>query len=109
MRVATYGVLILPLLFVVAASFYVWAPWNFLFLDGDYLSVSEVCRRWGKRPLDVVAFRYAQEDESARAAMACSLLKNQDDHIGIDVSEIRPILRKSYRLPPHRHAACVPD
>ena len=54
------------------------------------MCVGEVCRRWGDRPLDVAAFRSAEEDEPTRAAMACSLLKSQDDFIGMHVSEIRP-------------------
>ena len=75
--VAICGVLILSLL--LAAAWY--------FPRGDFLSVSEVCRRWGERPLDVAAFRSAEGDEFPRAAMACSLLKNQDDYVGMDREE----------------------
>ncbi len=60
-------------------------------LNPDYLNVSEVCRRWGEWPLDLAAFRAAEEDESARAAMACSLLKTQDDYVGMHRLEIRPL------------------
>ena len=47
--VAICGVLILSLL--LAAAWY--------FPRGNFLSVSEVCRRWGGRPLDV-AGRFGQ-------------------------------------------------
>ena len=55
----------------------------------EFMSVGEVCERWGDGPLDVAAFRAAEGDEAARAAMACSLLKNEDDYAGMPVSEIR--------------------
>ena len=55
----------------------------------EFMSVGEVCERWGDGPLDVAAFRAAEDDEAKRAAMACSLLKNQDDYAGMSVSEIR--------------------
>lgn len=57
-------------------------------LNREFLSVREVCQRWGDRPLDVEAFRSAEDDESARAAMACSLLKNQADYVGMHRLEI---------------------
>ena len=57
-------------------------------LNRELLSVREVCQRWGDRPLDVEAFRSAEDDESARAAMACSLLKNQVDYVGMHTLEI---------------------
>ena len=60
-------------------------------LSSDYLSANEVCRRWGERPLDIAAFRSAEEDESTRAAMACSLLKTQDDYVGMHRPEIAPL------------------
>ncbi len=52
------------------------------------MSISEVCQRWGDLPLDVAVFRSAEDDEPARAAMACPLLKNQDDYVGMHVLEI---------------------
>ena len=55
----------------------------------EFMAVGEVCARWGEGPLDVAAFRAAAGDEPARAAMACSLLKSQDDYAGMPVSEIR--------------------
>ncbi len=76
------GVFFLSLL---CAGLYAGA-WHFL--GRDFLSVSEVCRRWGERPLDVAAFRSWEWGELTRAAMACSLLKNQDDYVGMDGSEI---------------------
>ena len=57
----------------------------------EFMSVSEVCQRWGDGPLDLAAFRSAEDDESVRAAMACSLLTNQDDYVGMHVSEIGPL------------------
>ena len=39
-------------------------------LSSDYLSVKEVCRMWGEQPLDIAAFRAAEENETTRAAMA---------------------------------------
>ena len=52
------------------------------------MSVGKVCRRWGERPLDVAVFRSAEDDEATRAAMACSLLKNKDDYVGMHRTEI---------------------
>ena len=55
----------------------------------EFMDVGEVCARWGEGPLDLAAFRAAAGDEPARAAMACSLLRSQDDYAGMPVSEIR--------------------
>ncbi len=60
-------------------------------LSSDYLGVKEVCRRWGEQPLDIAAFRAAEEDEATRAAMACWLLKTQDDYVGMHRLEVRPL------------------
>jgi len=57
----------------------------------EFMGVGEVCARWGEVPLDVAAFRAAAGDEPARAAMACSLLRSQDDYAGMPVSEIRQL------------------
>lgn len=57
-------------------------------LNREFLSVREVCQRWGNRPLDIEAFRSAEDDEPVRAAMACSLLKNQADYVGMHRLEI---------------------
>ena len=76
------GVFFLSLLCV---GLYVGA-WHFQ--RKDFLRVSEACRRWGERPLDVAAFRSWEWGEPTRAAMACSLLKNQDDYVGMHGSEI---------------------
>jgi len=86
---AVFGGLALSLLFAAAALPSLSATWGFLsFLNSDYLSVDEVCQRWGERPLDILAFRSAEEDEPARAAMVCSLLRNQGDYLGMDLREI---------------------
>lgn len=74
-------------LLTAAAGLYFFAGAGHV-LHGEFLSVREVCRRWGDRPLDVEAFRSAEGDEPARAAMACSLLKNQADYVGMHSSEI---------------------
>lgn len=57
----------------------------------EFMSVGDVCQRWGDGPLDLAAFRAAQDDEPVRAAMACSLLKTQDDYVGMHMREIRPL------------------
>ena len=88
-RFAVFGVLILSLLFAADALPSLRAVWRFV--NPDYMSVSEVCRRWGERPFDVAAFRAADEDESVRAAMTCSLLRNQDDYVGMHRLEINPL------------------
>ncbi|MDE0703949.1 MAG: hypothetical protein OXH59_09520 [Rhodospirillaceae bacterium] len=93
-KTAVFGGLVLSLLVAAAASFPLLARWSFL--NPDYLSVGEVCRRWGERPLDVAAFRSAEKDESTRAAMACSLLKTQDDYVGMDSSEIGALFGNPY-------------
>ena len=90
--VAVVSGLALSLLFAVAVFPSLSATSNLLrFLSSDYLSVGEVCRRWGERPLDVAAFRSAEDNEPVRGAMACSLLKNQDDHVGMDTQEIEQL------------------
>ena len=45
----------------------------------------------GERPRDIAAFRLAEEDEATRAAMACALLRTQDDYVGMSRLEIRPL------------------
>ncbi len=55
----------------------------------DYMSLKEVCRRWGEQPLDLAKFKASGEDRSVRAKMTCSLLKNQKKYIGLDSQKIR--------------------
>ena len=55
----------------------------------ELMSLKEVCRRWGKQPLDVAKFKAAKNNRSVRAKMACSLLKNQKKYIGWDSLKIR--------------------
>lgn len=88
-KVAIFGSLVLSLLFAIAPLPPLLATRNLSI--AKYLSVNEVCRRWGERPLDVAAFRSAEEDESTRASMACSLLKTQHDYVGMHHLEIRPL------------------
>ncbi len=88
-RTAVFSGLVLSLPFAAAGtpSFLLSLPLS----SSDYLSVKEVCQRWGERPLDIAAFRAAGEDEATRAAMACSLLKTQDDYVGMHRLEVRPL------------------
>ena len=56
-----------------------------------FMSLKEVCKRYGTKPLNITQFKMAGEDRTIRAKMACSLLKNQKKYIGLDSSEIRQI------------------
>ena len=69
----------LPLIYVQTRHFW----------KGDFMSLKKVCQRWGEHSLDIAKFKSANEDESIRARMSCSLLKNQKKYIGKDRSEIR--------------------
>lgn len=53
------------------------------------MCLGEVCKRWGDRPLNVEEFRTNGENRYLRARMACSLLKNQKQYVGMEVSETR--------------------
>ena len=93
-RFAIFGVLVASLLFVAAALPSLLTVWKHRdLLIPVHMSVGEVCRRWGERPLDIATFRAADADadESVRAAMACSLLRNQDDYVGMHRREIGPL------------------
>ena len=65
---------------VIAVSWYA--------IRGDFMRVSKVCQRWGEQPLDIEAFKSSENDESVRARMACSLLKHQDEYIGMHRLEV---------------------
>ena len=56
--------------------------------DEDFMCLEEVCKRWGDRPLNVEEFRTDDKNRYLRARMACSLMKNQNQFIGMEVSEI---------------------
>ena len=88
-RIAMFGGFCLLLVSGGAALSFLVPMWHLVSLE--YLSTYEVCRRWGERPLDIAAFRAAEGDESTRAAMACSLLRTQDDYVGMHRLEIRPL------------------
>ncbi len=88
-RLAGFGALSLSLLTAAAGLYFVAGAGHIL--HRELLSAREVCQRWGDRPLDVEAFRSAEDDEPARAAMACSLLKSQADYVGMHGSEIEPL------------------
>ena len=68
-----------PIFYVVAKHF-----WR-----GETMSMSKVCMRWGEAPLNVSNFKKASNDESVRAKMTCSLLKEQKKFFGKDRTEIR--------------------
>ena len=85
-RIAIFCGFALTFLFAADASLSLSPTWNLL--NPDYLSASETCRRWGEHPLDVATFRASEEDKSTRAAMACSLLKSQDDYVGMHRQEV---------------------
>ena len=61
------------------------------FWRGEFMSIAKVCQRWGENPLEITRFKSADEDESIRSQMACSLLKSQQKYIGKDRSEIRSL------------------
>lgn len=86
-RFAILGALSLSLLFAAAGSYLI--ADEGLFFREEFMTVSEVCQRWGDGSLDVEAFRSAEDDEPARAAMACSLLKSQADYVGMHGLEIK--------------------
>ena len=88
-RIAIFGGLALSLLFAADALLSLSPTWNLL--NPDYLSAGETCRRWGERPLEVTTFRASEEDKPTRAAMACSLLRTQDDYVGMHRREILPL------------------
>ena len=46
------------------------------------MSIKKVCKRWGEKPFDLRKFKGASDNESVRAQMACSLLKQQKNFIG---------------------------
>ena len=77
-KVAVFAILVLVV--GVAGAWYV--------IRGDFMPVRKVCQRWGEQPLDIEVFRSADDDDSVRAGMACTILKTQDDYIGMHRLEI---------------------
>lgn len=61
------------------------------FWRGETMSLRKVCKTWGVLPLDIAQFKQAEEDETIRAKMACSLLQNQQNYIGKTPREIREL------------------
>ena len=59
---------------------------------GETMSIKQVCKKWGTIPFNAVQFKKAEGNESIRAKMACSLLKNQNKYIGKYRWEIRKLL-----------------
>ena len=86
MRISVLCALGLSLL-MIAGTWYVFGDLWYV-LRGDFMSVRKVCQRWGNQPLDITAFKSAEDDELLRARMACSLIRNQNDYIGMDRSEL---------------------
>ena len=72
-------------------------PWQqsfaatLLFGSGDLMSVDKVCKRWGEKPFNLQQFKSAGNNESLRAGMACSLLKNQQKYLGLESHKIRAL------------------
>ena len=88
-RIAIFNGFVLSLLFTAVATPSLSATWNLA--SSNYLSISEVCQHWGERPLEISAFRAAKEDETARAAMVCSLINDQNAYVGMRRSEIESL------------------
>ena len=80
--------LIAIVIFILGALLFVYVQTK-SFWKGEFMSLRKVCKKWGEHSLDIAKFKSASEDESIRAKMSCSLLKNQKDYIGKDRSEIR--------------------
>jgi hypothetical protein len=57
------------------------------FWRGEIMPRDKVCKTWVGAPFDSKKFKNG--DEAAKASMACSLLKRQNEFIGKDRSEIR--------------------
>src|SRR5262245_56259442 len=76
-------------LFMVTLSFAVVAMAKH-FWRGETMSVGKACQRWGEMKLDATGFRNGNEE--VRSKMACSILRNQNQFLGKDRSEIRKIL-----------------
>ena len=57
----------------------------------EFMSLEKVCQGWGEQALDAEKFKASGENRSVRAKMACSLLKNQKNYIGLDSQEIKKI------------------
>ena len=59
----------------------------------ELMSREKVCQRWGEHPLDIERFKYAENNETLRAKMACSLLnpENQKIYAGKSAIQIRNI------------------
>ena len=55
------------------------------------MNIKKVCRRWGTETLNTKKFKSANENESLRAKMACSLIKNKKQYLGKSQAEIRKI------------------
>ena len=91
-KIKHVGISVLGILFL-SLSLFMWQLWanRYHFWAGELMSRKEVCKRWGEAPFSAEKFK-ANEEASARAKMACSLLKNQKMYIGIDSGEIRKIL-----------------
>lgn len=61
------------------------------FWQGEIMNVEEVCEKWGETPFDLSKFKESRANESVRAKMTCSLLKNQQEYYGIERYKIREI------------------
>ena len=66
------------------------------FWRGELMRIKKVCKRWGEAPLDISKFKAAdgnRDEESIRAKMTCSLLRNQKQYIGTTTLKIWKLYR----------------
>ena len=88
---AMAGIVLLMFFSLVVWVGWFWSP---AYPLREFMSTEKVCQRWGRHPLDTEKFKAAGRsadraaDEAVRAEMACSLLENQDEHLGKDRLEI---------------------
>ena len=79
----------LVLIMIIFLFLFFQARQNGYFWRGEFMSLRKVCKRWGNQAFNLETFKAAGEDESVRARMACSLIKNQKKYVGIHRGEIR--------------------
>ena len=73
-------------------AYYLWARRGFHLWGGELMSLNKVCKRWREAPFSAEKFKSDGRYGPLRAQMACSLIKNQKQYIGMDSAEIRKLL-----------------
>ncbi len=66
-----------------------------LFFVGKFMNTDQVCQTWGDAPFSVAQFNAAngkKDEESARAKMACSLIRSQNVYMGKNPKDIIDLL-----------------